>query len=73
MDYTKQCWFCKKVTMEPIEGYYKCSDCGATWNSQPADGTYMDIEAKRDGARGGSSYTPAKKSRRQTAKKAVLG
>ena len=35
MDYSKQCWFCGKVTMVKKGNYYQCSECGATWNEQP--------------------------------------
>lgn len=35
MDYTKQCWSCGKVTMEPRGDFYQCSSCGATWNELP--------------------------------------
>ena len=32
MDYTKQCWNCGKVTVEAEGSYYRCKECGATWN-----------------------------------------
>jgi tRNA(Ile2) C34 agmatinyltransferase TiaS len=35
MDYTKTCWYCKKDTVDKVDGYYKCSECGATWNETP--------------------------------------
>lgn len=43
MDYTKQCWYCGKVTMQLVDSYYKCSSCGATWNEQPTL-TAPDVE-----------------------------
>ena len=38
IDHSRQCWSCGKLTMEPIEGYYKCSKCGATWTPMPKIG-----------------------------------
>ena len=35
IDYTKQCWSCKKVTMVNKGDYFQCSVCGATWNVTP--------------------------------------
>jgi len=38
IDHSRQCWNCGKLTMEPVEGYYKCSKCGASWNETPKPG-----------------------------------
>lgn len=35
MDYTKQCWYCGKVTMVNKGDYYQCTECGATWSKPP--------------------------------------
>ncbi len=29
---SKQCWSCGLPKMLPVDTYYKCSECGATWS-----------------------------------------
>ena len=31
-DYKKVCWSCGAEDMEPVESYYRCRSCGATYN-----------------------------------------
>jgi len=35
MDFTKTCWYCGRNTVEPEDGFYACSSCGATWTDVP--------------------------------------
>lgn len=45
MDATIECWYCGKSTMVPVGDYYRCTECGATWNEQPSmGGSYWDTE-----------------------------
>lgn len=34
-DHTEWCWYCGKQTMFPLEGYFECSECGATYCPMP--------------------------------------
>ncbi|MCK4721783.1 MAG: hypothetical protein KAT75_00695 [Dehalococcoidia bacterium] len=42
-DHTKKCWYCGSWNMEPIEGYFKCGDCGAT-HVRPRALSLPDVE-----------------------------
>ena len=46
MDYTKQCWSCKKLTMVKRGSFYACENCGATWNEVPkSEASPVDLES----------------------------
>ena len=32
LDYTKICWYCGKPAVLPAGDYFRCSECGTTWN-----------------------------------------
>ena len=32
VDYSRICWYCGNATMRPADDYFKCSNCGTTWN-----------------------------------------
>lgn len=61
MDHTKHCWSCHKETVEPKGNYYQCSECGATYNTLPELGTFIDIERHYDGTKGTLAYRPVKR------------
>lgn len=50
--------------MKPVDPYYQCQECGATWNEQPSLGPYLDIATDNKGQRGTPSYHLVKKSGR---------
>ena len=53
MDYRRQCWSCGKDTMKPVETWYQCTSCGATWVDLPSlSQTYIDIEPAPGGMDG---------------------
>ena len=58
MDYTKKCWYCGKQTMESKGSYYQCTECGATWNEQPALGPYQGIATERGAPGSGTKGAP---------------
>lgn len=60
-DYTKHCWSCLKETVGAKGTYYQCSECGATYNTLPKLGTFIDIESHRDGVGGTGAYRPVKR------------
>ena len=41
-DYKKVCWSCGSKNMEPVDTYYRCRDCGATYNV-PLDLTFSPV------------------------------
>ena len=57
MDFTKTCWYCYENTMELLDGYYRCIECGATWNEVPKLGVAI-VEVRRDWCRGETSGSP---------------
>lgn len=32
-NFSNKCWNCSGTNMEPVKTYFKCRDCGATWNA----------------------------------------
>jgi len=68
MDFTKTCWYCGKNTMEPYNGFYACSNCGATWNEVPKIDT-ATVLTEHDNATGGIKYRPSKRLIRGVGKK----
>jgi len=46
------CWSCGHSTMQPRGDFYRCADCGATWNPAPrsakADAGVVLYETKGD-------------------------
>ena len=56
-DHTKVCWYCKSKNVEPVETWYQCRDCGATYTPLT---TLGDDALKRGSVKGsirGKSYT----------------
>lgn len=47
-NHSKRCWSCGSREMKPLESFFQCLSCGATWNEQPAEGhdpvTMVDAE-----------------------------
>ena len=67
MNYQEECWSCHKQTMDPEGSFYRCSNCGATWNEQSQAKTYLDVASDSQGAQGSKSSHPVRKSGRQIA------
>ncbi|MCK4722501.1 MAG: hypothetical protein KAT75_04315 [Dehalococcoidia bacterium] len=61
MNYKEQCWFCGQNTMQPVNTWYKCTSCGATWVDQPELGMYMDVKVVKGPKHTTTSGTPVKK------------
>ena len=36
----KYCWSCGQETMQPEGSFYRCTNCGATYNDLPAPGIH---------------------------------
>lgn len=58
IDNSRTCWSCGKDTMQPVDSYYKCSSCGATWVPQPNLTTFQDIASASDGQGGTKTFHP---------------
>ena len=67
MDFTKTCWYCGRNTVEPEDGFYACSSCGATWNEV----TKPSVEVIAEEPRGNhtTKYRPSKRLVRGIGKK----
>ncbi len=41
----EKCWSCASTDMQPVKGWYKCSDCGATTDSltQPGHSAVIEV------------------------------
>lgn len=52
-DLTKTCWSCGRDAMQPVDTYFQCAGCGATYDELPLPGT----PALSEPARGAEGYT----------------
>jgi len=53
IDYTKECWYCSKKSMQNKGDYYQCERCGATWNKIPT-GDNFALTREKNPATGGT-------------------